>query len=647
MYRNKFTLTFAATLLGLAATFAPQIAQAQPENNSPGSQNNPGQASGSTANESVIELRQSDFAQGTLRITSPGVYRLMENISFNPHPVGSPGPDGQTPLDAYSAGRPFWSQYGHGPGQYDPAAYGIGFFAAIAVEADNVTIDLNGFRLEQSAEHALHQRFFAVIELADQPFIPSQGPSDFGNNLVAANNVIIRNGTIGRSSHHGIHGNDNSNVVIQNIRFRNYEVAALALNGVNDLVVRDCDAKNRRDVPILGTFSNARFISAYVDWLVATQSQQSLQVQGSTLTPAQIQTALRDSINNVFEDVIEDQLGFIDPVEHPAEYALYHNRFGVVDGNAYGFVVNPLGAAVGGFPLGVTQPATNITFRNVHVLRQEAAVHEVISLAPTGTPVNDPVGALFILHNRHPDTDALLTISSEDPNQATYIGNPLANAQALVAKAALAGEFPPFLDVSRQSLSPAVLSWIEGQSPLSTLASSPSKYLCNGDTMFHVNKGVIGFKMDGAHDVRLVNTSVHRLRNFGQAGSTLCGNYNFSHPQATLPGYGGARVRGYSVAGTTKLVMRNTEIRNLQSAAGDVIGVDVLTDSSQIRLRKLKVRRLNAGNEATPSNLGFDAPPNAIGVSISNQSSDIQINNLQTNNFNAFGASYPEYHQSP
>ena len=90
---------------------------------------------------------------------------------------------------------------------YDKNAFGLGFFAAISVATSGVEIYLNDFTIQQSAGHALFQRFFAVIELADSPFIPSVGPAQFvadGNSFKAASDVrIIGPGTIGRSSHHG------------------------------------------------------------------------------------------------------------------------------------------------------------------------------------------------------------------------------------------------------------------------------------------------------------------------------------------------------------------------------------------------------------------------------------------------------------
>jgi hypothetical protein len=141
-------------------------------------------------------MLSADFHDGpklqTKIIDQSGNYKLCENIVF-----GRTGP-GPTPFheDLFDPDLT----------EFDANAYGLGFFTAIAIAAPDVKLFLNGFTIEQSAEHALMQRFFSIIELADAPFIKSVGPAQFvsGEALVPASNVeILGPGTLGRSSHHG------------------------------------------------------------------------------------------------------------------------------------------------------------------------------------------------------------------------------------------------------------------------------------------------------------------------------------------------------------------------------------------------------------------------------------------------------------
>ena len=437
-------------------------------------------AASASGGHDVVWLDADDFIYGTYIIDRPGTYKLAEDISFNPNSPATLTAAVETgvipadvavrlglpdPVDAYHAGRPLYTQFALGDGagaftpggpldaRYGPAAYGVGFFAAIAVEADGVVIDLDGHTIEQNAEHALLQRFFSVIELADQPFVPDQGPAGFGDQITSATNVEIRNGIIGRSSHHGIHGNGNENVTISNVDFVDYEIGAVALNGVQRLHIRHSEAENRKDIPVLGTFSAATFIKAYIDDLVRTGSTTTLTVGGQQLRAVDIQVALRAAINNTHHDVIVDPniangRAVINETVHPVEYGLFHNSSGFIDGNSYSFLTNEFGVAVNGFPTrpdGIDRiPSRHVLLRDIHVIDQRSSINEVPAIdsngaAEGGAAVIDPVGAVFQVRNTHPRTGAPITLSSLDDTEARYVGNPLANAQAFLAKAVHVG----------------------------------------------------------------------------------------------------------------------------------------------------------------------------------------------------------------
>lgn len=596
-----------------------------------------------------VILYQQDFTHGTYIIDQPGYYQLGEDISFNPNSKRTLArmceqterlPAGFTcPADAYQAGVPMHTQLLRGAAQYftpgglfdrryDPAAFGLGFFAAIVITAPEVTLDLNGFTLEQSEEHALLQRFFALVELANIPFIPGQGPAGFGLELHAAERVTITNGILGRSAHHGIHGNGNRRVRVSNVEFRDYEVAALALNGVDGLRVSQVRARNRTDVPVLGTFSSAQFIKPYVEFLVRSGSTTRLNGQSAL----EIRNALRNSINHVHEDLIERRnLGNgrpqIDADLHPEEFALFGNPAGFVDGNSYSFVVNPLGVAVNGFPYRPAMPARNIRFIDVHVDQQSGFVNEVIALAAAGHAVIDPVGAVFQTQNR--DLSGQPITTSAD---GSYAGNVVANAQALVAKAVWKGDFAnSSLDISRTNITPEVLDWVEGRA--ATWTQDTQRYLCNGDSMFHVNKGVVAFKIDGANDVRLQNTSARNLINQGAPGAEICGDYSQgkSHPAATLPGYGGARVRGYSFAGSANVRLNRTTISHASAAAGSAIGIDVMTDSRNLVARHTDVTGLSAGLAGPPNYFGPNETSRSVGIAINAEVADVLLRRVCSN----------------
>lgn len=184
-------------------------------------------------------LFQSDFDHGTHIISESGMYKLCEDITFAPN---KPNLDTATDEEIANAFDPVIQD------EYNINEYSLGFFAALVVAAPDVTLHLNGYTIQQDASHALLQRFFAVIELASAPFISGAGPAQFVSDaLVSATNFKLQGpGVIGRSSHHGIHGNNNVDVVINNVVFRDFEVAAVSLNNVKGLDIVNCNIPHNR-----------------------------------------------------------------------------------------------------------------------------------------------------------------------------------------------------------------------------------------------------------------------------------------------------------------------------------------------------------------------------------------------------------------
>ncbi len=573
----------------------------------------------------TVYLYQKDFDNGTYIIDKPGKYALAEDISFNPNADRRP----------YHAVKPKPNQLKSNGGIYDDRSYGLGFFAAVVIAADNVVLDFNMNTIEQSKEHALLQRFFAVIELADQPFIPGQGPHNFGGELTPATRTVIKNGTIGRSSHHGIHGNGNRDIRIEGVAFQDFEVAAVALNGVNGLLIKDCTASSREDVPVMGRFSSAQFILPYLDYLVDSGSKTTLRVGGKRLLNARsVRDRLRQAIVNVHKDLIEYQRPTIDKERHPEEYAVFHNPEQVIDGNCYGFLINSYGQAVEGFPVYrdiiPDHVAKNVKFENVHIKRLKGKVNEIIALNEYEKAIVDPVGAVFQIQNLHPDTKEPVTVSSLNQSQAVYTGNIITNAQALVGKAQLNGEFDRSgLDISRSNITQNVIDWIEAdpdtpESKLSQLVLRRQDYLCNADSMFHVNKGVVGFKIDGAYRVSLDRTSVKNIVNLSEVGAEMCGMYDKSHSKATLKGCGGPKTRGYSVAGSNTVNITDAQADSIRSLCGSAVGFDIMTDSSNVMLENCEVNVVEAGDHFKHNN-GPNEPPMAIGFRVSPDAHNIAL----------------------
>ena len=160
----------------------------------------------------VFYLSNKDFEAGFLRIILPGVYKLTENIILH-FP--------QETIEEYIF---------HSFKQHD---FNFGIHAGIMIETDYVVIDLNGFSISQSIPFYSGQRFFNLIQLNNFPFIPKQKKSGATQGPIVHTSlthfnepsyIVIRNGTLGLSSHNAIHGNNNSHVVLEKLKIHSFDL---------------------------------------------------------------------------------------------------------------------------------------------------------------------------------------------------------------------------------------------------------------------------------------------------------------------------------------------------------------------------------------------------------------------------------------
>eukprot|EP01084_Bolivina_argentea_P136714 240786_1 len=165
----------------------------------------------------TIYISQSDIESGTYRITEPGTYVLSQDLKFNFNAPNTDDMSDETwsPND-YDTDTMPWFPSKDQQDIYDGlytynGLYSLGFFAGITVECDDVTIDLDGHSMEMAYPFYLQQRFFSLIELGNRQFIAGQGiPSSYDDDTqeIYPSSIQIKNGLLGLSSHHAIHGNN-------------------------------------------------------------------------------------------------------------------------------------------------------------------------------------------------------------------------------------------------------------------------------------------------------------------------------------------------------------------------------------------------------------------------------------------------------
>lgn len=498
-------------------------------------------------------LSQKDTENGTIRIREPGYYVLSEDLIFHPNPSNSFKPTSEQTIGGADAVYPLAP---HG-------AYNLGFFAGITIESDDVAIDLNGFKIEQSPEFNLLQRFYAHIELASSPFIPKQGPSNFGDSIKVPTNVMIKNGTLGKSSHHGIHGNSMTNVTIEDVTFENFEVAAIALNGGKNICIKDCIIKQMNtNIKTLSLFSQSLFTLPHLKRIESRDSTLSLNLNSESKT-----------ITTIIEELERE-------VELAKNYALndlpyngiLKNHSGLYDGNAYGIVLTSRGVVIGDFkPMRPDDMEGNqdITIQNVSINNIITDGVEIIGInCDENTNDADEVKAYGKDQFVGPVGDVLDYDLITDLD-GKYKPNVYTNAQLIISKHGIDKSEKGTANISEE-----IINWAESDSSIygmirenrdDPMEDGKCNYKIVGrDSMGHVMKGNIGLFISQGKNIRANNIKINNIVNKGTSE-------NIASDSA-----------GILITGSRDVSINNKEIKKIFSNKGVSKDVDMKTTNFNI-----------------------------------------------------------------
>ncbi len=449
-------------------------------------------------------LSQEIFDSGTVELKIPGTYVLSEDIVFDPKKE---------------------------PEKRDHDPFTLGWFAAIRITGKNITLDLNGHTLRQSLSHSLRQRFYANIELAGSPFIDGQGPAEFGKVLDTCTNVCIRNGTIGLSSHHSIHGNSAKKVMLENLVCFDFELAAIALNGCRDVTIRKVDINQSfAGVKVNSAYSHAVFIQKYLDILAKKDPSASITLEGHDKNVLQIRSDLSQSIKEAFDNVMNSE-----NVSNP----LFKNDSKLLDGASYGIVLNTVGVVVNDFLLAHKGGSgnENIVIHDVFInnIRSAPREYKTLAIDTTGTQasiIKDAVGGTIDFE----------TIQNED---GSFKSNVLVDAQLIVAK-----HLP---NIGKTVVPEKVLDWAAGYNK----QGLDLLHVVHGrDSMQHVMKGNIGLFLSSTTNAKIWNLDVNGLENASGVSNDSVAN----------------SASGVAIVSCDRLNMFRSRIHNIKSS-GNANGI--------------------------------------------------------------------------
>ena len=322
---------------------------------------------------------------------------------------------------------------------------------------------------------------------------------------------------------------------------------------------------------------------------------------GETLTLEQIYNNLVDAMDMVFLNAI----GQLADNEIDSDlFQAANDLFGTIDGlpdagSIYGILLNSFSVAIRGFGdsqnIGIKQ-GRNVLIESVEIKDLYLNVREVPAIEfddcadiNSNGIARGPFGDVMDIR-KMVDASQVEIIETVygDLSLLNYVGNVLSDAQIALY---LYGDYvQEETDYAFGSyISPYLLQWavadyVFHEDDTGGLLPQCGGFVCNGDIMFHTNKGVVGLRVDGIDDVSIDGVIIRKLENLSPPGSFACGNYTGPRDG----GIGGTRegqgamntdIRGISITDSDVTVLGDNVIDILDAEFGDCTGIDLMEGS--------------------------------------------------------------------
>lgn len=196
-----------------------------------------------------------------------------------------------------------------------------------------------------------------------------------------------------------------------------------------------------------------------------------------------------------------------------------------------------------------------------------------------------------------------------------------------------------------------ILTGLEKPYPFNPTYEANCRLSFNGDQMFHVQKGIIGIRIDGIKNAIVHNCTLKNIINTGYVGSGICGIYIQDHAEMKLTGYNGSATRGISVSTSDNIRIYNTNMNNIQAYYSEAIGIDSLFTNKSFVIDNVCINKIKSGkilgfykdeNEVekcyekdVSRTIFINNPtkiPKTVGLRINNDNNGVSIKNLNVEN---------------
>ena len=519
---------------------------------------------------------------------------MQEDITFNFNSGGTKHPNS---LHAWMPREDQEDEYPGASSSNHDDHYSMGFFAGITVETDDVIIDLNGFEIAMDEKFYIQQRFFVCISLTNKLFNDNQGPSFMGIGQKSVNNVVIKNGIIGLTSHMGIFGINSHNVHLINLVVRDFETHGIALDKFEGFTIKNVEIgpSVNGQLKVNKRYTTARLMLP-VFYAVANENPDteiSFYQRGS-YTMQDIIDQLLKRMDLAFEYAVNGLTNIDTESDLWKETReLFINQHGVsTHTSIYGLVLRP---KKGGYSEYDEYDENEIDSR--HAIIDKLYIHDLIVNHEQVTKIgvsqdiwlrnsfNSPIDLSCAVRKVKHTEEWMHDEDYYEPGplphieDAVYYGD--VYTDALIAIRQLSSSC---WSLGRTVIWPQIIEWAQNGNTLKEYLNPDDdkpleiKQICGYDMVSGESQGVIGIKIAYSRDVRMSNVRIDNLINMGEFGNVDCDYYGRD--------YNGNRAAAISIYKGTNVNIAELDVSNIVSFTGPAFGVyidkDADTDDNDI-----------------------------------------------------------------
>merc|ERR1712176_1521394 len=258
-------------------------------------------------------------------------------------------------------------------------------------------------------------------------------------------------------------------------------------------------------------------------------------------------------------------------------------------------LLNSRGGAVMGFG-NAPSTSTNAVVRNVSI--HDLAISPLEKLKfktnPLGGATRGPVADVF----------DIMKVADQwtDVSTAKYVGSAYSDVQLAMSKFETS-----WFVLDHTCVDAGVEAWAMDGVPFAEIGGYYGG--CNTDIQLHINKGVIGLRVDNVVGFEVSNVSISHLTNTGALGTEteICGAYtqgNAHQDPLITAGYTGTEGYGITITQSTNGTLRNVDIDDIETFYGFATGIALFKDSKNVQFEKaISITNVLAGSEMNVDDL--------------------------------------------